>query len=172
VTGSCTSGAGLTTRATPITIKIDKTPPSATLAVTSHARLERLVHVRRHRPDDGQRHLEARQLSVTGYSTAVGPHTLTARATDNAGNVSMATGSYTMLASRFAGFYSPVDMDTATEPVVNVVKHGSTVPLKFEVFAGDTELTDTSAVVAGWDQGRLAKILAFLRRPLPPFGLR
>jgi hypothetical protein len=40
------------------------------------------------------------------------------------------------------GFYQPVDMPH----VLNTVKGGSTVPLKFEVFAGSTELTDTSAV--------------------------
>jgi hypothetical protein len=39
------------------------------------------------------------------------------------------------------GFSSPVDMNG----VVNTVKGGSTVPLKFEVFAG-SELTDVSAV--------------------------
>jgi hypothetical protein len=32
--------------------------------------------------------------------------------------------------------------------VLNTVKGGSTVPLKFEVFAGSTELTDTSIVSA------------------------
>ena len=40
------------------------------------------------------------------------------------------------------GFSSPVDMSG----VFNSVKGGSTVPLKFEVFAGSTELTTTSAV--------------------------
>ena len=40
------------------------------------------------------------------------------------------------------GFYQPVDMNG----VYNVVKGGSTVPLKFEVFAGATELTTTSVV--------------------------
>ena len=40
------------------------------------------------------------------------------------------------------GFYQPVDMGG----VWNTVKGGSTVPLKFEVFADATELTSTSAV--------------------------
>ncbi len=40
------------------------------------------------------------------------------------------------------GFYRPVDMSGT----LNIVKGGSTVPLKFEVFAGPTELTDTSVV--------------------------
>ena len=46
------------------------------------------------------------------------------------------------------GFYAPVDMTpvgVATK-VFNTVKGGSTVPLKFEVFAGTTELTSTSVV--------------------------
>lgn len=41
-----------------------------------------------------------------------------------------------------SGFYPPVDMP----PVDNTVKSGSTVPIKFEVFDGTTELTDTSIV--------------------------
>jgi DNA/RNA endonuclease G (NUC1) len=41
-----------------------------------------------------------------------------------------------------SGFYQPIDMGDW-----NMVKNGATVPLKFEVFAGSTELTDTSVVV-------------------------
>ncbi|MGH9156213.1 MAG: PxKF domain-containing protein, partial [Acidimicrobiales bacterium] len=82
---------------------------------------------------------------VTGYSAAVGAHTLTATATDNVGNADTATTSYTVLAWTVQGFYQPVDMGTG---VVNTVKGGSTVPLKFEVFAGPTELTATSVVTA------------------------
>jgi hypothetical protein len=41
-----------------------------------------------------------------------------------------------------SGFYEPVDMGD----VWNNVKSGSTVPLKFEVFAGATELTDVAVV--------------------------
>ncbi|HYI15024.1 MAG TPA: PxKF domain-containing protein, partial [Thermomicrobiales bacterium] len=41
-----------------------------------------------------------------------------------------------------SGFYRPVDMNG----VVNTVKGGSTVPLKFEVFNGSVELTDTAIV--------------------------
>jgi hypothetical protein len=84
----------------------------------------------------------AAACSVSGYSSAVGPHTVTASATDNAGNSASASSSYTVLAWTLSGFYSPVDMNS----VVNTVKGGSTVPLKFEVFAGATELTATSVV--------------------------
>jgi hypothetical protein len=80
--------------------------------------------------------------SVSGYSTAVGTHTVVASAKDLAGNQSSASATYTVLAWTLKGFYSPVDMNG----VFNVVKGGSTVPLKFEVFAGTTELKDISVV--------------------------
>jgi len=79
---------------------------------------------------------------VTGGGTGVGAHTYTATATDKAGNTQAATLSYTVLAWGMKGFYQPVDMSG----VWNTVKGGSTVPLKFEIFAGSTEKTDTSAV--------------------------
>ena len=81
--------------------------------------------------------------TVSGYSAAVGPHTVSATATDKAGNVNTASATYTVLPWAFRGFYPPVDMGG----VWNTVKNGSTVPLMFEVFAGRTELTSTSVVV-------------------------
>lgn len=80
--------------------------------------------------------------AVTGYSDAVGQHVLTATARDLAGNERVETRTYTVLAWTLHGFYQPVDMNG----VFNTVKGGSTVPLKFEAFAGATELTDTAAV--------------------------
>jgi hypothetical protein len=80
---------------------------------------------------------------VTGGGTAVGTHTWTAAATDLAGNTATATSTYEVLAWSLTGFYRPVDMGG----VWNTVKGGSTVPLKFEVFAG-TELTTTEAIGA------------------------
>ncbi|WP_280175119.1 PxKF domain-containing protein [Micromonospora cremea] len=41
-----------------------------------------------------------------------------------------------------SGFYQPVEMDG----VVNAVKAGSTVPMKFEVYSDATELTDPALV--------------------------
>lgn len=79
---------------------------------------------------------------VTGYSTTVGSHALTATAYDLAGNKYEAQRTYTVLAWTLNGFFQPVDMGGA----FNKVKNGSTVPLKFEIFAGSTELTDVSAV--------------------------
>jgi hypothetical protein len=78
---------------------------------------------------------------ITGGGTAIGAHSYIATATDNAGNTSTATLNYEVLPWSLKGFYSPVDMNG----VWNTVKGGSTVPLKFEAFAG-SELTSTSAV--------------------------
>ena len=50
---------------------------------------------------------------------------------------------FTVLPWTLRGFHQPIDMGD----VWNMVKNGATVPLKFEVFAGSTELTDTSVVV-------------------------
>jgi hypothetical protein len=82
--------------------------------------------------------------SNPGGFSATGSHTLTATATDNAGNVETATRTYTVAPYRLSGFYQPVDMGG----VVNTVKGGSTVPLKFELFQSisGTELTDTSGI--------------------------
>ena len=79
--------------------------------------------------------------AVSGYDSAVGTHIVTASATDNAGNSNSVSASYTVLAWTVSGFYRPVDMG-----VLNSAKAGSTIPLKFEVFAGTTELTDIAIV--------------------------
>jgi hypothetical protein len=89
--------------------------------------------------------------SVSGYSNAVGTHTVSASVTDKAGNSASASATYTVSAWTLNGFYQPVDMNSVT----NTVRGGSTVPLKFEVFAGPTELTATS-VVASFVQTRIA----------------
>ncbi|HEU4938874.1 MAG TPA: kelch repeat-containing protein [Vicinamibacterales bacterium] len=52
------------------------------------------------------------------------------------------------------GFYSPVTPSTAANPIWNIVKGGSTVPLKFEIFAGvnGAEQTSLSAIKSIWLQ--------------------
>jgi hypothetical protein len=79
---------------------------------------------------------------VSGGGSTVGTHEYTATATDNAGNTTTASQPYRVLPWTAKGFSAPVDMGG----VWNSVKGGSTVPLKFEVFAGATELTSTSVV--------------------------
>jgi hypothetical protein len=68
---------------------------------------------------------------------------MTATAYDKADNSKVETRSYEVKAWEMYGFYRPVDMNG----VWNTVKGGSTVPLKFEVFAGSLELTDPSVIV-------------------------
>jgi hypothetical protein len=82
---------------------------------------------------------------VTGGGTTVGEHSFVATATDEAGNVATATLDYAVLPWNLTGFFNPVDMGVN---VWNTVKNGSTVPLKFEIFAGAAELTTTSAVTS------------------------
>lgn len=96
---------------------------------------------------------------VTGYDTGIGQHTLTATATDNVGNKDTMTLSYTVSAWTLKGFYQPVDMPDTW----NSVKNGSTVPFKFEIFAGPTELTSptyVSSFTAAFDKCDLASLFA------------
>lgn len=73
-------------------------------------------------------------------TTTVGGKKLTATVTDLAGNTAKVEKDYTVLPWSATGFYQPVDMNG----VWNTIKAGSTVPVKFEVFAGNTEITDPS----------------------------
>jgi hypothetical protein len=84
----------------------------------------------------------AAACSVSGYSALVGNHTVKAEAKDKAANTASVSHAYTVLGWTFNGFYQPVDMGTT----LNTVKGGSTVPFKFELFAGSNELTSTSYV--------------------------
>ena len=83
--------------------------------------------------------------SVSGYSNAIGTHTVIASASDKAGNSASVSRTYTVNPWTLRGFYAPVDMGAS---VVNTVKNGSTVPIKFEIFAGSNELTDTADVAS------------------------
>jgi hypothetical protein len=80
--------------------------------------------------------------TVGGYASTVGPHTLTAKANDQAGNPAIASLNYDVSAWTIRGFYQPVDMNG----IFNVTKNGSTVPFKFEIFAGSNELTDVAYI--------------------------
>jgi hypothetical protein len=143
--GSCTDKAGNSASATASGINIDKTDPSVSLvggptdgdsyyfgfvpAAPTCSASDALSGL------DGS-------CSVSGYGNTVGNHTVSASATDKAGNSASDSATYTVLAWTLRGFYQPVDMGG----VFNTVRGGSTVPLKFEIFAGPTELTDTSYV--------------------------
>ncbi|WP_299444467.1 PxKF domain-containing protein [uncultured Phycicoccus sp.] len=100
----------------------------------------------------------ARATGVGGLDVAVSPVTFTdntAVGTATAwatyggdANHDGSTGSTTfqILPWTTSGFFKPVDMGTSTATVWNTVKNGSTVPLKFRLFSGSTELTSTTMV--------------------------
>ena len=138
VSGTCTDAAGNESAATSITVKLDKTAPTDVTFIGG--------------PESGSRYFpnntpaqptcQATDLlsggvtcEVTGYSTAVGTHTLTATATDAAGNQATASRTYTVRRLTLEGFFAPVDMGGTA----NTVKAGSTVPLKFRVYDAGTE---------------------------------
>jgi hypothetical protein len=84
--------------------------------------------------------------TVTGDGDgAVGTHVVTATATDVAGHTSTATATYTVRAWTLDGFYRPVD-----KGLLNTVKAGSTVPLKFNVLKGDPGVPLTSGIGASF----------------------
>jgi hypothetical protein len=85
--------------------------------------------------------------TVTVVHTAVGTYPIVcAGGVDNNYAFSYVNGTLTVGAWTLKGFYQPVDMPTPTTLVYNIVKGGSTVPLKFEMFAGSTELTNVANV--------------------------
>jgi len=153
VTGNATDNAGNTNSATVSGINIDKTAPTVSLvggpANGSSYIFGSVPAAPTCSASDALSGLAA-ACSVTGYSTAVGTHTVTASATDNAGNSNSASATYTVLAWTLRGFYQPVDMSVDYPAIIvwNTVKGGSTVPLKFEVFKGTTESTDVADVMS------------------------
>ena len=148
-TYSCSaSSAGGPADLAEVTIKRDATLPTVALAggpvngATYYLGLDAIPAAPTCSASDATSRVAS--CDVTGYSTAAGPHTVQATAKDNAGNSATSSSiTYTVANLTLSGFYEPVNSATN---VVNTVKGGSSVPLKFEVFAGSTELTATSIV--------------------------
>ena len=90
-------------------------------------------------------------LTCAGYvntaTVAGSPYTITPSAAMGTGlgnyTIGYVNGSFTINAWTITGFYQPVDMGG----VVNTVKGGSTVPLKFNIYAGGVERTNVSDVM-------------------------
>ncbi len=59
-------------------------------------------------------------------------------------SINYGTGTLTIKVWALSGFYQPVDMGT----IVNTIKGGSTVPLKFEIFAGALGQNEQSNIAA------------------------
>jgi hypothetical protein len=148
VTGTCEDRLGLTSSDTRDGIRVDLTAPTV---AWSHPIADGSSHYFGQVPGapgcDASDALSglAEPCTVSGHGTTVGDHTVTAAATDNAGHTTTLTSSYRVLAWSLSGYHRPVDMG-----VWNTVKGGSTVPLKFEVFAGQTELTSLDAIGASF----------------------
>ncbi len=92
--------------------------------------------------------------AVSGYSALVGSWTLSALASDAAGNVSGSTLGYNVLPWTLTGFDKPLDMAG-----LNDLRAGNSAQLKFSVNAGSTDLSSL-LVVAGIDQVQVACPLA------------
>ena len=91
--------------------------------------------------DSGPCSLATNQLTA---NSGTGACQVTAtKAADSNYNQATAQVTVSLVPWTINGFFQPVDMGAA---VWNTVKAGSTVPLKFEIFAGLTELTTALAV--------------------------
>ena len=88
---------------------------------------------------------------ATVHLTGVGSCTVTASQAGNSvySPAPLVNQSFTISAWTIQGFHSPVSMPENGQPVWNVVKGGSTVPLKFNIYAGAVEQTALSAVSGG-----------------------
>jgi hypothetical protein len=149
VSGICTDMAGnASASSNAVAVKIDKTAPIVSLvggpAAGGSYYFGSVPATPTCNASDALSGLDG-SCSVSGYSAEVGTHTVSASAADKAGNVGSDSQIYTVLAWTLRGFYQPVDMGTG---VVNTVKNGSTVPLKFELFAGSNELTALANVTS------------------------
>jgi hypothetical protein len=90
-------------------------------------------------------------LTCAGYASGAlpGSYSVTPSAAVGTGlgnyTIGYVNGSFTVGAWTITGFYQPVDMNN----VVNTIKGGSTVPLKFNMYAGNVERTSVSDVQGG-----------------------
>lgn len=88
---------------------------------------------------------------ASGSTFAIGTTTVNCSATDDSGNTASKTFKVTVTAFTSSGFFKPIDMGT----IINTAKGGSTVPLKFEVFGGTAEMTNT-AVIKSYTQQKIS----------------
>jgi hypothetical protein len=140
VNGSCTNDAGLTTNATPLNLKIDKTAPVITIATP----VEGASYVKGSSVTASWSATDA--LSGVGSAvgtvanggsistTATGSFLFTVNATDVAGNPASVVRHYTVFGYDFGGFKSPLAI-TAKD-----FKQNSTIPVKFQLLNEITHL--------------------------------
>lgn len=80
--------------------------------------------------------------TISGYSTVLGPHTVTFTASDVAGNTTTQTAPYSVGTDQFAGFQAPL-------PKTKPASSNSTIPVKFALldYLGKTPVTTATARV-------------------------
>ncbi|MEO8356474.1 MAG: PxKF domain-containing protein [Chloroflexota bacterium] len=91
--------------------------------------------------NDGQ-YDDATGVTTTTAFMEIEDHTIGLRVTDAGELSAIDTVTVTVSAWPLKGFYQPVDMNG----IYNLVKGGSTVPFKFEIFAGPAELMNTAYI--------------------------
>jgi hypothetical protein len=91
--------------------------------------------------NDGQYDDASGVITTTSFNQ-VGAHVIGLEVTDEGGLSDTDIVTVTVLPWTLKGFYQPVDMNG----VYNVTKNGATVPFKFEIFAGTTELTNVALI--------------------------
>jgi hypothetical protein len=147
-TGTATDLAGNTASSSVSDVNVDRTAP-VSIALTGGGVADGASYVFGSVPDGPTGCTASEDISgiaacvTSGYSPAVGSQTITALATDGAGNTSSTTVTYTVLPWTLVGFSNPISMAS-----FNVVKAGSSANLKFQVFAGAVEQTSTEAISA------------------------
>jgi hypothetical protein len=158
--GSCTNNAGLSTNATALTVKLDKTAPTISSANDGQSyQLGSSQTVTFSCSDLGALSgLASCNGSVANLSslstTPVGPHSYSVNASDNAGNTSAKTIGYTV-GYRFDGFLQPIN-DTAHQVGLyeSKFKLGSTVPVKLQLKNGGGTAVQ-AATVPGFSYKKL-----------------
>jgi hypothetical protein len=83
---------------------------------------------------------------ASGATFGFGTTIVSCSSTDAAGNTATGTFNVTITGLTFSGFYQPVD----NAPIVNTVKSGATVPVKWSLSATGNEVSSLSAVAAGY----------------------
>lgn len=124
----------------------DTTPPvvtvPATITVKAASAAGTVVTYAASATDNIDGSLTPTCTPASGSTFAPGTTTVTCTATDAANNTGSALFQVTVAFDR-SGFYQPIDMGN----IVNTVRRGSVVPIKFEIFgANGVEITDISTV--------------------------
>jgi hypothetical protein len=143
LTCSATSAGG--TASESITIQRDATAPTLTPSVSPNPVLLNGTATASPGAADAMSGVASSSCDLVD-TNSVGPHSVTCYATDNAGNTNSASASYNVVFA-FTGFDRPVD----NGGVLNVVKAGQAIPLKFRVSdangVGVTTVTSLSVTV-------------------------